>query len=61
MTMTELQFARKLMDQGVPLETSTVRRILEQAIELTVRQPPRHEGDCSWWTGAGCDCAEVLR
>lgn len=39
MTLAELRFAKKLLDQGVPLEAATLRRILEHALALADPTP----------------------
>jgi hypothetical protein len=58
MTLSDLQFCRKLLDQGVPLEKATVRRVVDHAIELALREPLRHDEQCQTWAGQACDCPE---
>lgn len=59
LTLAELQFARELLDQGVPLEASTVRRLVDYAIELAAKEPLRHDESCGRWYGQACDCPEI--
>jgi hypothetical protein len=55
--MRELGAARRLLSSGLDLPRQAMLRIVDRAIELTVREHFQHDDSCIWWLGAGCDCA----
>lgn len=54
MTRDELERCKRLLDQGLDLDRSTVVRIVDEALKHWPRR--KHLDGCAWWRGAACDC-----